>query len=435
MSLTLEQITEMAPDGGSAAAGKKLMALKNWEDLGHSAEALWGRCRGSAVYQVKVDLANLGYHCSCPSRKFPCKHVLGLLMLWAASPAAVAAAESPDWVGDWLERRRLREEKKAAAPSTAAAKPVDEKAQQRRTEQREGRVADGLSRLDMWLKDLVRNGLAGIEIRPPAFWDEQAKRLVDAQAPGLASRVARLAAIPRSSRDWPARLLAELGRLALLLHAWQRIEQLDPPLQSDVRQILGWTVPQADVERGEQIEDAWVVVGQWIDDEDRVRAQRSWLVGRNTNRTALVLQFAAGGQPFAEAIVPGSEQRATLAFYPGAVPQRAKFVARKESVQHVNARPPGVATIAGFLDAVTAAIACQPWLSAFGAVLHDVTLVPQEDRWLACDRDGRALPLWGRDHWSMLALSGGRPFDLSGEWDGYAFRPLGLYLDNAFRVV
>jgi uncharacterized Zn finger protein len=109
MPLSLEQVAEMAPDSSSAAAGKKLMALKNWEALGQNPEAVWGLCRGSATYQVKVDLGNLGYHCSCPSRKFPCKHVIGLLMLFAASPDAVASCEPPDWVGEWIERRRSRQ--------------------------------------------------------------------------------------------------------------------------------------------------------------------------------------------------------------------------------------------------------------------------------------------------------------------------------------
>ena len=86
MDLTLEQVTEMAPDSSSAAAGKKLMALKNWPDVGRDDASLWGKCQGSKVYQIMVDLSNLGYKCNCPSRKFPCKHVLGLLMLTAASP-------------------------------------------------------------------------------------------------------------------------------------------------------------------------------------------------------------------------------------------------------------------------------------------------------------------------------------------------------------
>src|ERR1051325_4340261 len=125
MQLSVDQVTEMAPDAASAAAGKKLAALKHWQTVGCNAEALWGLCQGSALYQVKVQLSNLGYHCSCPSRKFPCKHVLGLLMLAAVSPAAIVEGASPDWIDDWLARRRAKEEKKAAAPSVEK-KPVDE---------------------------------------------------------------------------------------------------------------------------------------------------------------------------------------------------------------------------------------------------------------------------------------------------------------------
>ena len=435
MPLSLEQIVEMAPDGNSAAAGKKLMAERNWARLGQNAEALWGLCRGSAVYQVKVDLGNLGYHCSCPSRKFPCKHVLALLMLWATSPGSVSAAESPDWVGDWLGKRQQREEKKAQRQETETNQPIDEKAQQRRAEQRESRVTEGLARLGVWLTDLVRNGLASIETKPASFWDEQAKRLVDAQAPGLASRVARLASIPCSSPDWPRRLLAELGRIALLMHAWERIGDLAAPLQSDVRQILGWNVSQAELQQNAAIvEDTWIVLGQWVDNEERIRSQRSWLRGRSTACTALVLQFAAGTQPFAESIVPGSEQKATLAFYPGAVRQRAKFLSRAGALQHVVSRLPGDDRIETMLAAISAQTAQQPWLASFGVVLRDVTFVPQADAWLVCDRDGHALPLAGHEHWRSLAITAGRPFDITGEWDGERLRPLGLFANNVFRV-
>jgi hypothetical protein len=382
-----------------------------------------------------VDLSNLGYHCSCPSRKFPCKHVLGLMMLFAASSAAVAAADTPEWMSQWLQRRRDREEKKSEVSAADAQKPVDAKAQQRRVEQREAKVSAGLARLDVWLKDLVRTGLAGLETKPSAFWDDQAKRLVDAQAPGLASRVARLSRIPSSGRDWPTRLLAEIGRIKLLLHAWQRIDALDPALADDVRQCLGWTIQQTDLEReGERVDDTWVVVGQWVDDEDRVRTQRCWLVGRNTGRMALVLQFAAGAQPFPESIVAGGEQQATLLFYPGAVPQRAKYLQRQGTVAAIRSRPPGAATMDAFLAGVAEQLARQPWLAAFGAVLHDVTLVPRDEAWLVADRDGSALPLAGREHWKLLAISGGRPCDLTGEWDGHAIRPLGMCVDNVFRV-
>ena len=175
----------------------------------------------------------------------------------------------------------------------------------------------------------MRNGLAGLETQSAAVWEEMAKRLVDANAAGLASRVRRLGEIPGSSRDWPRRLLAELGRLKLVAHAYGRLEKLDPPLQSDLRQTIGWTVGQDELQsQAERVRDDWLIYGQWIDDEDRVQAQHSWMVGRQTGRTALVLQFAPGAAPFAEQIVAGTVQSGTLAFFPGAARQRAKFLQR-----------------------------------------------------------------------------------------------------------
>jgi hypothetical protein len=428
MNLTLEQIEKMAPDAASAASGKKLVAIKHWPELGRSPAALWGKCQGSAVYQVKVDLANLGYNCSCPSRKFPCKHVLGLLMLTVQSPGAVAEREVPDWIQGWLAKRRAREEKQAVQQTDQPKSPADEQAQQRRAQKRGATVDEGLSRLDLWLKDLIRTGLAGVEARPASFWEEQSKRLVDAQAPGLASRVARLALVPRSSPDWATRLLAEMGRIKLLLNAWRHINDLDPALASDVRQTIGWNVPQSELEQtGDRVSDSWVIAGQWVDDEDRVRAQRSWVIGRQTGRVGLILQFAAGAQPFAEPIVAGAEQPGTLVFYPGAARLRARFLNRDGQVASLTSRPPGCESIDAFLAAVAESLSRQPWLNALGGVLRDVTVVRARDSWLVRDSRGCALPLAGEHHWKALAVSGGHPCDLSGEWDGRRFRVLGLF--------
>jgi hypothetical protein len=432
MNLTLEQVAVMAPDPASAAAGKKLMGVKHWPELGRSTEALWGKCQGSAVYQVKVDLSNLGYNCSCPSRKFPCKHVLGLLMVAAQSPEAITEKTSPDWVDDWLAKRRAREDKQSAAKKEAATGPTDEKAKMRRAEQRAANVGDGLSRLDLWIKDLVRTGLAAVESQPVSFWQEQAKRLVDAQAPGLASRVARLASIPRSSSDWVGRLLAELGLIKLLIHAHERLDAIDPPLASDVRQIVGWNVSQVELDQfGERTDDTWVVVGQWIDDDDRIRTQRSWVTGRKTGRLGLILQFSPGGQPFPESIVAGSEQQGTLLYYPGAAQLRARFVQREGVVTSLVDRPPGFDTIEHFLASVTASLTKQPWLNAFGGVLCDATIVRTE-AWLVRDRTGHALPLRGSNHWKALAISGGHLCDVAGEWDGVQFRLLGLFAEGQY---
>src|SRR5262249_54646682 len=262
MNLTTDQIAALAPDDSSLAAGKKLGNSKPWKNSGRNEASVWGECQGSALYQVRVDLSDLGYKCTCPSRKLPCKHVLGLLFLAANSPSDVPTSQPPEWVTDWLNRRasraKQREEKKEGAKE-----PADPAARAKRAEQRHERVGEEAARLDLWLNDLIRNGLAGLEAQPPSFWEEPAKRLVDAQAPALASRLRRLGEIPGSTPDWPRHLLGRLGRLGLLIHAFRRIDTLDSILLSDIRQLIGWTINQDDLTaQGEVVTDHWAVLGQ-----------------------------------------------------------------------------------------------------------------------------------------------------------------------------
>jgi hypothetical protein len=435
MPITTEQVTQLAPDANSAAAGQKLKAPKNWSHLGSSAEALWGQCQGSALYQVKVDLSNLGSSCSCPSRKFPCKHVLGLLFLCADSPAALPPGEPPAWVVEWLQKRQDREQKKAAK-AEAPPKPVDAQAQQKRAEQRDARVSDGLERLDLWLRDLVRNGLAGLESRPPSFWEEQSRRLVDAQAPGLAARLSALGELPGSTPEWPTLLLAELGRIQLLLQAWRRIEQLQPPLQAEIRQLLGWNVSQEELtQRTDGIPDRWCVVGQTLSEDRQLRVQRSWLLGRQTRRWALIVQFAPGSQPFTEVLPVGMERPGTIVYYPGVSQQRARLVPAEGGLTDIGDRLPGTDRFEEFLGQCAGQLSRQPWTRGLCGLFRDVTIVPGDNGWLLRDGAGQGLPLTRRSPWKLLALTGGQACDLAAEWDGRGLHPLGVSLDGRYRAV
>ena len=176
--MTVPDVSKLAPDEKSLAAARQSAVPRLWKDLGLSLEAVWGRCQGSALYQVRLDLNVFGDSCNCPSRKRPCRHVLALLIMLAESPDIIPNTEMPDWVTEWLEKRRVRQAAKAApAPE---AKPVDREAQHKRMARREKRVEGGIEQLQNWLNDLIRDGLASLEGRPPSFWEDQAKRLVDA---------------------------------------------------------------------------------------------------------------------------------------------------------------------------------------------------------------------------------------------------------------
>jgi hypothetical protein len=447
LSLTLEQVATLAPDASSLAAGRKLASGRDWRVVGHDERALWGECQGSALYQVRVDLADLTAKCSCPSRKFPCKHALGLMLKAAGDASSIATAAAPDWVEEWLARREAATEKREQKKAEASAAPVDEKAQARRAQKRATRVDEGLAALDLWIADLVRTGLATIADQGAAPWHAQAARMVDAQAPGIAARLRRIAGVSRAAPDWARRVLAELARISLLTEAYSRLDALDAPLRDDVRALIGWTLKDDEViARGEASDDHWLVVGQRTEDEDRLRVQRTWLLGLAQGRHALVLQFAAGAAPFAHALVPGTVIDARLRYWPAAHASRALIEERRgtEPWQGAQRRgpgasqgaPPTLGTFDELLRSGAAALAAQPWVESIPCVVRDVRPARADaDRWLLVDAAGAALPLASRDHRKLVALSGGHPIAVAGEWDGDALLPLAAIVDGRLEAL
>ena len=103
-----QRVTSLAPDARVAAAGLKLAKTGTWSDVGYHESLLWGQCKGSGKnpYQVCADLADSAFRCSCPSRKFPCKHAVGLLHLWC--DGAAAPAQPAEFAREWAERRVAR---------------------------------------------------------------------------------------------------------------------------------------------------------------------------------------------------------------------------------------------------------------------------------------------------------------------------------------
>lgn len=95
---------------------------------------------GKEPYRTQADLNGPAFQCSCPSRKFPCKHSLGLLLLLVGNPARVSEAAPPDWVSDWTAKRNTTAEKKAVEAG-AETVPPDAETAAKRTAEREKRAA------------------------------------------------------------------------------------------------------------------------------------------------------------------------------------------------------------------------------------------------------------------------------------------------------
>ena len=450
-------------------------------------DLLWGLCAGSGKnpYQVVVDLGGPAYKCSCPSRKFPCKHALGLLLNWAHGTVPEESAPA-DFAAAWLADRRARAEKaeksvvrtdRADSGSPAGSGPVAGQAAaarqaRQRAEQRAERVANGLADLRSWLRDQVLVGLSAAGAMPGGpggpgaaaasargHADEIAARMIDAQAPGVAGVLRGLSEVPGSGEGWPGRLLGEYAQLQLLARAHQHLGVLPPELAATVRSRIGYPTSRADVLARPAVTDLWAVLGVRDLVDGNVPGRRIWLRGRDSGRWAMLLTFAAPGgggrfggpggwqDPDTARLRPGTELRASLHYYPGQPALRAAAGERQAQPARAQ-RPVPAGDVDGVLAGYAAGLEQDPWLTVWPALLTGTPVPPgggglpgggspgggpgdggpQADRWRLIDRAGAALPLADRESlWTLLAVSGGHPVTVAGEWHPDGLLPLTVW--------
>ena len=431
MSLTVDQILALAPDASSRKAGQDQAKPAKWSGLGRAGAAIFGEVKGSGAspYRTVADPAMAASKCTCPSRKFPCKHALGLMLIDAAAPLPEAAA--PDWVNAWVAGR---ENRAAAAETRAHApdRPVDIKAQAKRRQARAGRIAVALDELDLWLSDLMRRGLAAARAEPYAVFDRMAGRLVDGQVPGLARRVRALpglaAAGPIQGAPRPdAALALAVGQIALLVRAARRLSFLAPEQAAGVRVALGLPVTAEILATRPGHDDDWAVLAHSVEEEDRLVARSVWFAGRLTGALAQVIEYGPPGTPLPAAPVAGQNISGALAFYPGDPVLRA-VLRDGRPVAAASAVVPGAGTVGAARDAFAAVLARAPWTERWPLRLGGVRLGRLADgsAFAAGDATG-CLPLRASPHLpAVLAVAAGHPVDLFGLYDGTGLAPLAL---------
>jgi hypothetical protein len=437
---TTQRVLELAPDSASANAGRGQAQASKWPLLGRAEATVWGEVQGSGKkpYQVRIDLREPAFKCSCPSRKFPCKHAIGLLLLFADSPDLISQGEPPDWVGDWLASRDDRIEKQKAKAEADRDKPIDAEAQANRAAKREQKVVAGVEQLKVLLSDLARQGTAAAQTQPYQFWDNAAARLVDAQAPGLARLVHELGETVSSGAGWQARFVRRLGRLHLAATGYSHIADLPDATRADLRTVVGWTTTRQELASLPTETGLWCVAGQVTSQEERLTVQRTWLVRQSDGRPAMVLDFAAGGQPLESLLSVGTAFPAELTYYPSAAPLRVAITSREEGVGLL--AWPGAETIATALDEYSTVLAANPWLERWPLTLMGVRLAPgafEQDPWRLVDSAGDQLALDGVSgvYWPLLSVSGGGPITVFGEWDGERLRLLGAWAGGGYYVL
>ncbi|MEZ5043602.1 MAG: SWIM zinc finger family protein [Saprospiraceae bacterium] len=435
MFLSDQQIEKLAPNSTAFAAGKKLSLPSKWDSFAHSQRALWGEIRGSGTkpYLTKVDREELAFNCSCPSRQFPCKHAIALLLLGEQLPVSA----EPAWVQEWLDKRR----QKAVSPPkeekdyTPAELEKRDREKANRLESRMAKVDAGVLELSRWLEDLVRVGFLDLPNRQLQDFENMAARMVDAQAGGLANWIRSLGQLPFGDPlTWQKEAMDLIGKLNLLAQTWQNYAFLSPEWQHSLKDLVGWAQSPKELETDANafvVEDEWLVIGQEKENQEDLEIERTWLWGCHSGQTALILQFGNKFSPIARQLIPGSMIAAQLAFFPGVLPLRAVIRTQKGLLEALPSPPKFAADWPSLLSRQAAQLTIHPWLNNQAYLLAQARIIYEKDQWYMADIKGNLLPLI-KDFSTVklmyfLALTGHTPIDLALVIRHQRVLPLGVF--------
>lgn len=447
MTFTEEQIASLSPNPNAFSAGKKLALINKWQRIGQSNRALWGEIKGSGKkpYLTQVDLSSIAYKCTCPSRQFPCKHSIALMLIYANSEKSFPKVEEePEWVQEWLDKRQQNVEK------TETQKALTPEELQKRERNKEKTQADRLAHvmagaddLELWLKDLVRIGLLELPGKPRKEFDKIAARMVDAKAPGLAGWVKALADLDyRNGDKWQDRALDIISKLYLLVKTIKNYNQLSPIWQSTIKSLAGWGQSTKDLladENAEVISDHWLVLGQETEESNDIITQRNWLVGCNTDTKALILNFGTPFSTLETNLLPGTIIDADLAFFPSIQPHRAVVKLQRSTAQRLPQYPQVQATLDETKRLQTQILKTNPWANDHIFLLKNFRLFQQEDTWYICDTAKTSLSLYDSVNidkiTKCLAITGNKPIDLAFILRNDEAIPLGVFEDQQYNVL
>ena len=254
--------------------------------------------------------------------------------------------------------------------------------------------------------------------------DDQARRMIDAKAPGLARLITGLA--DASGADFDRRAAARLGAIQLLCDAVDRAVAggLPEPLVREVEAAVGIAASAAELATRPAREGRWQCYAQVGETDDRLRVRRSLLIGPGGASTQ-VIQYAHGNAPMDARLVVGRWYEGLIA-HPGSG-WRSALPEGDVTSGDVEAW----AVLGGFDDLLAgraAALAGNPWQRSHAAPVRGVRLSLAGEVLRATDAAGRTFDVKAGpdDVWQLLAATGGAATDLAVELDEGEVRVRGV---------
>ena len=429
MDWTTEQILGLAPDQFTLRASRGVADQQRWVSLHQDGATLWGIFPNGRqkTGETAVFLPSLSLTCSCNSRKFPCRHSVGLLLLWQQQAKQFTSHPPLRHLATWAKQQQMQHNRSAEEHGRILlTQPPKQRLEQ---------LQAGLHELELWLTDMVRHGLASLSDRPKSYWETMAHRLVDAQATALAQELRSMANIPITQPNWPEDYLKRIGRLYLIIQGFHNYDQLSAATQADLQTAVGW-LPQP-TDEAEQHTDNWLVLGRQQELLGKQTRHITWLWGEASQKTAQLIEPGQTTRPAGTCLATDSVWHGTLRFAPGNWPQ----LATRQGGLHQQTQPiqpRDFATIQHATQVYSQALAANPWLTHFPMLLHSILPNQEQTGWQISDQTGTHLPLpekfaYG---WHLAALAGGVPsLTIFGVWNGRFLQPLSVNINNRWQDI
>ncbi len=446
MQFSETHIQSLAPNPAAYSAGKKLAGKEQWQTLAASDRAIWGAIKGSGSnpYLVQIDTTSIAYKCTCPSRQFPCKHSIALMLIHSADALTFTTQEEPEWVKGWMDKRVTKEKPKEEKEHTDDELAQLEKNREKTQANRLASVKEAADELELWLKDLVRIGLLELPAKKKSDFDRVAARMVDAKAPGLGGWVKTLGKISfDNQQDWQDEALMVISKLFLLVRAIKNFDSHSPVWQQTLRTLSGWSQSPKELitdPEAETVKDHWLVAGQEEETtEDEITIQRNWLIGINSGRQGLILNFGTKFSALENNVLPGTVIEGELAYFPSIWPQRAAFKIQRNVNSVVPVVPASFANWSAIHRYKVSQLAIHPWLNDIVVTLNDARVVRDKHSWIICDRDKcfTSLPTSFDASKVMrwLAISGNRKLPMTIVLRNKVAMPLGVFDGNQYHTL
>ncbi len=219
-NLSEEFVRTNAPNAAAFSNASKIsksggfVSLKKTEDE----TLIFGECKGSGKnpYITSADFSgdNPVFRCSCPSRQFPCKHSLAL-MLDFISGKEFAVSDIPD---DIKEKREKAAKKAEREKNPAEKKPP--KQNRSAAEKKLKKQYEGLVLAEDFVRDILSRGVSSVNKNNSAQYKNLAKQMGDYYLPEpqfIMNEI--IAAAEKLSENSDDSELARLTRLTVKLHS------------------------------------------------------------------------------------------------------------------------------------------------------------------------------------------------------------------------